>query len=325
MNLDFIGDIHGHAQELEALLRKLGYTEHLGAWRHPDRQAVFLGDFIDRGPEQLRSVELVRQMVDAGSALAVMGNHELNAIAWFLPDPKSPGEYLRPHLSERWGDRNRRQHERFLAEVDGKPALHAEIVRWFLSLPLWLELRDARVVHACWHERFREYLEPLLASGARLTEDRVEAVVREPEDEAEKDTPTPTPFKAVEALTKGIEVTLPSGHQFLDKDGHPRTRVRVRWWAKGATSFRDAANLSERERSQLPVLPIPEHAMLARGTAKPVFVGHYWLEGEPSLLAPDVACVDFSVAKRGRLVAYRFDGEQILSPEKLVSVPARDA
>jgi hypothetical protein len=43
---DIIGDIHGQADKLEALLRKLGYREAAGAWRHPERHAIFVGDFI---------------------------------------------------------------------------------------------------------------------------------------------------------------------------------------------------------------------------------------------------------------------------------------
>ena len=62
-------------------------------------------------------------MVDAGSALAVMGNHELNAIAWHTPDPDEPGEYLRPRIPQpKWGAKNRTQHEAFLAEVEADPA-----------------------------------------------------------------------------------------------------------------------------------------------------------------------------------------------------------
>jgi hypothetical protein len=50
---------------------------------------------------------------------------------------------------------------------------------------------------------------------------------------------------------------------------------------------------------------------------KPVFFGHYWLEGEkPMVQAPNVCCVDYSVAKKGKLVAYRFDGETELRQEK---------
>jgi hypothetical protein len=46
--LDLIGDIHGHADELEALLKKLGYTPHGGSYRHPEgRTVLLLGDHID--------------------------------------------------------------------------------------------------------------------------------------------------------------------------------------------------------------------------------------------------------------------------------------
>jgi hypothetical protein len=49
-------------------------------------------------------------------------------------------------------------------------------------------------------------------------------------------------------------------------------------------------------------------------TEPPVFVGHYWLPpGRPEPLASNVACVDYSVAKDGgKLVAYRWDGEDVL-------------
>ena len=48
---DLIGDIHGHADTLERLLKQLGYSRHHGVYGHSDRQAIFLGDFIDRGPQ----------------------------------------------------------------------------------------------------------------------------------------------------------------------------------------------------------------------------------------------------------------------------------
>jgi len=69
MDYDIIGDIHGYADKLEALLSKLGYRGTGGVWRHPDRQAIFVGDFVDLGPAQLRSVDTVRRMVDSGAAL----------------------------------------------------------------------------------------------------------------------------------------------------------------------------------------------------------------------------------------------------------------
>ena len=61
---DLIGDIHGHADELVALLAKMGYRETGGAWRHPERTAVFVGDFIDRGPKILETLKIVRPMLE---------------------------------------------------------------------------------------------------------------------------------------------------------------------------------------------------------------------------------------------------------------------
>ena len=66
--VDVIGDVHGQFDKLTALLTHLGYRDGSGPWRHPDRIVVFVGDLIDRGPKQLATVELVRAMVDAGTA-----------------------------------------------------------------------------------------------------------------------------------------------------------------------------------------------------------------------------------------------------------------
>ncbi len=316
MNYDIIGDVHGHADALEALLAELGYRNIGGAWRHPDRQALFVGDFIDRGPKQVETVDLVRRMVDAGSASAVMGNHEFNAIAWFLPDPECSGEHLRKHHSAKYGDKNRRQHQAFLSAVEGTP-LHEELVSWFLTLPLFLDLPELRTVHACWHPAAINYLRPNLTSDYRMKLETMIRASREPDNEADKDTEEMTVFKAVEAVLKGVEVPLPSPCTFRDKDGHERDRVRVRWWDNDSTQYRQAAMLSAEERAAFPEDPVPAHALIGHDGGKPVFVGHYWLTGTPTLLSNKVACLDYSVAKGGKLVAYRWDGEGTLDESKL--------
>ena len=72
---DIVGDVHGCFDELTALLRTLGYDESL---RHPEgRKVVFLGDVVDRGPKTPEVLELVMNMVESGSALAVPGNHDI--------------------------------------------------------------------------------------------------------------------------------------------------------------------------------------------------------------------------------------------------------
>jgi hypothetical protein len=48
------------------------------------------------------------------------------------------------------------------------------------------------------------------------------------------------------------------------------------------------------------------------GDDKNVFFGHYWLQGEPTLYRNNICCLDYSVAKEGKLVAYSLNGESIL-------------
>lgn len=319
MQYDVIGDIHGHADQLEALLKLMGYRESLGAWRHPDRQAVFVGDFIDRGPKQVESLLIAKRMVDAGTALAVMGNHEFNAIGWYTPDPSRPNEYLRPHTPS-----NCHQHEAFLKEVEDTP-LHREIIEWFKTLPLWLELPGLNIVHACWHERFMAELAPLLGPDRTLPETLYGAAFSKPDDEASMDTAHFTVFKALEALLKGMEVELPNGRWFVDADGNTRTRARVQWWRSGHVPYNDAAEATAAIRAQLadvdPAHAVPTHATLGYSRDVPVLFGHYWRTGSPEVIdGGRLSCVDYSVAKDGSLVAYRWEGEPWLVNEQFVSV-----
>ena len=66
----------------------------------------------------------------------------------------------------------------------------------------------------------------------------------------------------------------------------------------------------------IPQTPIPPHTLIGHDGGKPVAVGHYWLTGVPTLFSNKVACVDYSVAKGGKLVAYSWDGEQELDNSK---------
>ena len=152
---DIIGDIHGCHLSLVTLLETLGFTQEDGVYRHPDRQAVFLGDFIDRGPGQCEVLAIVRKMIGSGSALSVMGNHEFNAIAYATPDENNSG-FLRPHT-----DKNNKQHRAFLEAYADDPASYQDAIAWFKTLPLWLDLGDIKVIHACWDneaiERIKDF------------------------------------------------------------------------------------------------------------------------------------------------------------------------
>jgi serine/threonine protein phosphatase 1 len=71
-----IGDIHGHAPLLEALLERIAQTPRLAGRR---RIVVFLGDLINRGPQSLRSLDLAasaRERTGADEIVGLWGNHE---------------------------------------------------------------------------------------------------------------------------------------------------------------------------------------------------------------------------------------------------------
>jgi protein phosphatase len=80
---DIIGDVHGCFTELVALLRELGWqvSEEESTARHPEgRQAVFLGDLVDRGPAVPSVLRLVLSMTESGAAMCVPGNHDVKLV-----------------------------------------------------------------------------------------------------------------------------------------------------------------------------------------------------------------------------------------------------
>jgi hypothetical protein len=256
---DIIGDIHGKADELEALLATLGYVRSGTCFRHESRKAIFVGDFIDRGPFQRRVIDLVREMVHSGAAKAVMGNHEFNAIGYYTPD--SRGGFLRPRNCK-----NTMQHRAFLNEFESQPEFWREATEWFKSLPLWIEFDGLRIVHACWDPALIKRLTDNYGECALLTDDLLHEASRRGTWQ----------YQAVETLLKGKEISLP-----------------------------------ESALTHIPDDPIQGNHMIEYGhDEKPVFIGHYWMEGSPAPLAKNIACLDYSVAKPGgKLVAYRWNGE----------------
>ncbi|WP_226646425.1 metallophosphoesterase [Microbulbifer variabilis] len=299
---DIIGDIHGHGSALIELLDVLGYRETSSGYAHPERKVIFLGDFIDRGEhlvEHRKLLKIVMSMVNNGHAKAIMGNHEFNALAYHT---EVNGKPLRPHT-----DKNTKQHQAFLNEYPDNDPEKSQVLNFFRSLPLWLDLGPLRAVHACWDMKSIDFLKSK-TDGAKLTSELL----------VEASSQGCDAFNAVETLLKGYEIELPEGVSFLDKDGNHRSAVRVQWWKFSAEVLGEIAlppgiNIGTAAR-----LPVPRGIPYYSKADKPCFIGHYWLRGVPAPLTDNVACLDYSVAGGGKLVAYRFDGEQVLSKDKFV-------
>lgn len=305
---DLIGDLHGHHQALLALLERLGYVSVDGIHQHPaGRKLIFIGDLVDRGPKVRETVRLVRALVESGQALCVLGNHEYNLLCYcsWIPNGEA-GAFLRGHDAK-----NSRQVAATLAAFGDDPGELLEVLDWFRSLPLYLDLPGLRAVHACWDQVAVDFIRQQLPH-ARLT----------PSFLYKSSLPGSPEFVAIEALLKGWQAPLPEGFSYADAEGHVRTETRLRWWPGQGEFWSDwmltDAGLGGSDSLAFDRALLP--GALYPADAPPVFCGHYWLRGTPGLQTPNVACLDYSIAKGGTLVAYRWDGEQVLEQAHFVSV-----
>lgn len=302
-NFDIIGDIHGHSNDLKKLLGALGYKLKGNYYQHPERKVLFLGDYIDRGVNVVEVLELVKNMVDNGEAIALMGNHEYNAICYNTLT--ADGTYLREHSKK-----NFNQHAITMAAFMSKPNLYKMYIEWFKTLPLFYENESFRAIHACWDETSVAYLKTRLLDNC-LTTDLLE--------EANKEG---TPLhEAVEIVLKGKEMELPNKQSFIDKDGIIRHSFRVKWWEepkKPHTLSTVSASVIKHHTDE--AVDIQQLNFYAK-EAKPVFFGHYWMKvnasGTPLILTSNTCCLDYSVAKNGHLVCYRYTGERQLNSHAL--------
>lgn len=257
---------------------------------------VFLGDYIDRGPQVREVLHTVRAMVEAGDALALMGNHEYNAICYHTPDGR--GDWLRPRRLDR--DSGLRVS---FAQFQGLEEEWNEWLLWMRGLPMFLDLGDVRAVHACWDARRMQSL----VGASLLDDDFLHACAKRGTELC----------RAVDHLLKGPEMQMPEG-------GMPDA-VRVRWWDIPETARVGDIAMPERYEGTGDADPRHLRELPNYGADEPpVFFGHYWLAPErPKVpVRHNLACLDFSAAGQGPLVAYRWDGETVLSAAKFVCAGA---
>jgi len=295
---DIIGDVHGYATTLEKLLQELGYKKRHGTYSHPSRQAVFVGDIIDKGPKIREALSIVRSMVDSGSAQMVLGNHEVNAIGWQYKD--LDGKYLRERSKD-----NRAQHKETLKAFPD-PKEQMANVKWFQTLPLSLDLGGIRVVHAAWNDDFHKEAgkDPYESFSLLIAFSKFHRTQEH-----------------YEVLCKGYETELPDGLTFKDDKGKERKHLRTKWWkgAKGRT-YRD---LTLNETLPAPEIKVVDPKLPQKDYSgeAPVFFGHYAADPSRLILTPKIACLDYGIFNGSPLHAYRWDGEGTLSPDKIVKLP----
>ena len=154
-------------------------------------------------------------------------------------------------------------------------------------------------------------LKPLLTENNCLTPEGLQRTGQKDSEE----------YEALERVLKGVEMPLPEGITFSDKEGTVRSRMRVKWWLDDLTTKRhhhivDIARAAPSDLAQIPIGATVDHIDFVLQTDKPVFVGHYWMTGTPEPLSRQVVCTDYSAAGKGYLTAYQFDTENPLPLSK---------
>jgi serine/threonine protein phosphatase 1 len=119
-----VGDIHGCYDELCLLLDKI-YDHAAG----DPRKIIFVGDYVDRGPNSKEVVDQVMRMQHRGDGVALMGNHEDMLLA---------GEYMYAEATLR----------SFNASFMELPEY---VTEWMRSLPKYYEDDTIIVAHAGVH------------------------------------------------------------------------------------------------------------------------------------------------------------------------------
>ncbi|MDZ7910823.1 MAG: hypothetical protein U5O16_03165 [Rhodococcus sp. (in: high G+C Gram-positive bacteria)] len=113
---------------------------------------------------------------------------------------------------------------------------------------------------------------------------------------------------------------MPEQRVIRSRDGLTRDYFRTKFWAAQPELYQDVVFQPDPLPEDLVVrsLSVEEQGKILRyrENEKPIFFGHYWLHGRPRIQTANVACLDYSAVKYGRLVAYRFDGESKLSKDK---------
>ena len=288
---DIIGDIHGHATQLEQLLLKLNYQFIDDCYQHPDgRQVIFVGDLIDRGSQIRETLYIVKTMCDRGHAQCIMGNHEYNAICFHTPHIEKGG-FFRDHS---W--KEIKQHLQTLEQFYGREKEWENYLEWFRSMPLYLDLPHFRVVHAWWNPQHIEWIQQ------NYTTMDSEFLSRSCDKHD-----TTGAYQVIEDTLKGIEIDLPNGITISDKDGNPRKVCRIKWWAKpeNRKTLGDILIPCPEELKRQSI-PSDKHFASYEGT-KPVFFGHYSLKYDPIIENPLAICTDYNITHGGNLTACRIN------------------
>ena len=139
-----VSDVHGHLDKLTRALTEAGLVDEHGDWAGRDARLWFLGDFLDRGPDGVGVIDLVRRLTEqsAGEVRALLGNHEILALGMRLfGTTEIPHDGIVPRTFERSWALN--------GGMDSdQQRLTDEHVEWLIDLPMVALDGDHLLIHS---------------------------------------------------------------------------------------------------------------------------------------------------------------------------------
>jgi protein phosphatase len=139
LKIDIIGDIHGCFKEFKELTTKIGYDWGSGIPLHSENRVLgFVGDLTDRGPESLKVIEVVWQLVlNQNRAYYTPGNHCNKLYRFFLGNKVQIAHGLETTVAE---------YESLYKEK--RKSIRKKFIELYESAPLYLVLDQQRLVIA---------------------------------------------------------------------------------------------------------------------------------------------------------------------------------
>lgn len=296
-NIDFIGDVHADYSKLKKLLSALGYVRKHETYVHPKgRKALFLGDLINVGHNNLKVLNLVQSMCEQGNAFCICGNHEFFLLVLYY---SYPGFFTKKAVPATY-----EMYLPLLKEIQ-KEKTFEKVIQWLSSIPLAIKTENFSAVHAYWNENNYELLRN--ASEGNLNAGAI----------ALQYSKNPEIRKAAFETVYGKRMEVPG----VTLNNQP-VKFRYKWWdVKPGCSYKSI--IVNNRHLPVPDYPVPINDIrLLQPTYNnyPVFFGHYWLKTTPFLTHQNFCCLDFGGAKGGKLSSYRFDESANLVDENIIYV-----
>lgn len=289
---NFVGDVHGDYDGLVTKLKSEGYYfDENNILKSDHNIAIFIGDYIDRGYQNIKVLELVKSMVEAKNALAILGNHDWNWLKFNTLN--NEGKPLREHSIG-----NLKQNENTRNEwKDLSVEKQDELLNWLGDLPFYINHSEFMAGHAFISENIIIEVEKHAKSlWCSLTFNGLKEII--------KKTPTIQQkilLDYIDIILTGFEASLPNGITFIDKGGKERDMARIKWWKleeakllfdgivnaethNGSETFRQTDFPSKTKTSILKMVGTSE---------KQVFFGHFQVENESDLTSGNFNCLDF--------------------------------